>query len=71
MVVKVILEAVSNGLATGARIEIRGFGSYSVNRRLPREARNPKTGHIVWVPAKCVPQFKAGKELRERVDTRA
>jgi integration host factor subunit beta len=54
----------------GDRIEIRGFGSFALNYRPPRTGRNPKSGDKVLVPAKYVPHFKAGKELRERVDER-
>ena len=68
MSVKMILDAMTEALATGDRIEIRGFGSFSLNYRPPRTGRNPKTGSKVQVPAKYVPHFKAGKELRERVD---
>jgi integration host factor subunit beta len=66
--VKVVLDAMSETLAKGERIEIRGFGSFSLNYRPPRIGRNPKSGVKVQVPAKYVPHFKAGKELRERVD---
>jgi len=66
--VKTILDAMSIALAQGSRIEIRGFGSFSLNYRPPRMGRNPKSGDRVEVPAKHVPHFKAGKELRERVD---
>lgn len=66
--VKRILDAMTEALARGDRIEIRGFGSFSLNYRPPRIGRNPKTGEKVEVPAKYVPHFKAGKELRERVD---
>jgi len=66
-VVKVILDALSNTLSKGGRVEIRGFGSFGLNYRPPRQGRNPKTGASVKVPAKYVPHFKAGKELRERV----
>jgi len=68
--VDVILNAMMEALATGGRIEIRGFGSFSLNYRPPRVGRNPKSGEQVAVPAKWVPHFKAGKELRERVDGR-
>ena len=68
LVVKVILDAMSGALAKGGRIEIRGFGSFALNYRPPRTGRNPKSGEKVQVPAKYVPHFKAGKELRERVD---
>ena len=63
-----ILGAVGAALSRGGRVEIRGFGSFSLNYRPPRIGRNPKTGESVTVPAKRVPSFKAGKELRERVD---
>jgi integration host factor subunit beta len=66
--VKAILDAMTEKLASGERIEIRGFGSFSLNHRPPRMGRNPKTGTRVQVPEKHVPHFKAGKELRERVD---
>jgi integration host factor subunit beta len=65
--VKVILDALSASLARGGRVEIRGFGSFGLNYRPPRLGRNPKTGEKVKVPAKYVPHFKAGKELRDRV----
>jgi integration host factor subunit beta len=67
--VKMILDALSEALAKGDRIEIRGFGSFSLNYRPPRVGRNPKSGDKVSVPEKWVPHFKAGKELRERVDS--
>ena len=66
--VRVILDALSNALSKGDRIEIRGFGSFALNYRPPRTGRNPKTGSKVLVPAKYVPHFKVGKELKERVD---
>lgn len=69
--VRTILDAMSQTLCDGHRIEIRGFGSFSLNYRPPRQGRNPKTGETVPVPAKYVPHFKAGKELRDRVDERA
>ncbi len=68
LAVKVILDAMAAALARGGRIEIRGFGSFALNYRPPRTGRNPKSGEKVQVPAKYVPHFKAGKELRERVD---
>ncbi len=67
--VREILDAMVNALVRGDRIEIRGFGSFSINYRPPRAGRNPKTGEKVHVPAKHIPHFKAGKELRQRVDT--
>ena len=63
-----ILEALTNTLSKGGRVEIRGFGSFRLNYRPPRKGRNPKTADKVAVPAKYVPHFKAGKEWRERVD---
>ena len=66
--VKVILDAMSNSLKKNNRIEIRGFGSFSLNYRPARIGRNPKTGEKVNIPEKNVPHFKAGKELRKRVD---
>ena len=66
--VKVILDALTDSLARSDRIEIRGFGSFALNYRPPRLGRNPKSGDKVQVPAKYVPHFKPGKELRERVD---
>ena len=68
--VKLILEAMCESLISGQRIEIRGFGTFNLNYRAPRIARNPKSGDSVKVPAKYVPHFKAGKELRERATTR-
>lgn len=67
LAVRVILDAMSVSLSRGGRIEVRGFGSFGLNHRPPRQGRNPKTGDKVTVPAKYVPHFKAGKELRERV----
>lgn len=66
--VKTILDAMTDAVATGERIEIRGFGSFALNCRPPRIGRNPKSGDKVMVPEKRVPHFKPGKELRERVD---
>ncbi|UXY13720.1 integration host factor subunit beta [Chitiniphilus purpureus] len=68
LAVKTILDAMGKSLAQGRRIEIRGFGSFDLNYRPPRMGRNPKSGSKVEVPEKFVPHFKAGKELRERVD---
>ncbi|KAB2927954.1 MAG: integration host factor subunit beta [Dechloromonas sp.] len=65
--VSAILDAIAGTLAKGGRIEIRGFGSFSLNHRPARVGRNPKTGKKVSVPAKWTPHFKAGKELRESV----
>lgn len=68
LAVKTILEHMSESLASGGRIEIRGFGSFSLHYREPRRGRNPKTGDTVQLPGKHVPHFKPGKELRERVN---
>jgi integration host factor subunit beta len=68
-VVNATLAAMTLSLAKGQRIEIRGFGSFGINHRPARTCRNPKTGEKVPVPEKFVPHFKAGKELRERVDS--
>ncbi len=68
LAVKTILDAMISSLVSGQRIEIRGFGSFSLNFRPPRVGRNPKTGEKVLVAGKYVPHFKAGKELRDRVD---
>jgi integration host factor subunit beta len=68
--VKTILDAMSDALVRGHRIEIRGFGSFSINRRPPRMGRNPRSGESVQIPEKRVPHFKPGKALREAVDQR-
>jgi integration host factor subunit beta len=68
LAVKSLLEQMSNSLSNGERIEIRGFGSFSLHYRPPRAGRNPKTGDSVSLPGKHVPHFKPGKELRERVN---
>jgi integration host factor subunit beta len=66
--VKTMLEAMADALARGHRIEIRGFGSFSITRRPPRVGRNPRSGDQVMIPEKLVPHFKPGKALREEVD---
>jgi integration host factor subunit beta len=66
--VKELLEQMAQTLQRGDRIEIRGFGSFSLHYRAPRVGRNPKTGETVNLTGKHVPHFKAGKELRDRVD---
>lgn len=71
LAVKLVLEQVSETLEEGGRIEIRGFGSFSVHSRPARMGRNPKTGESVHIPRKHVPHFKPGKELRERVNEAA
>lgn len=68
LAVKTIIEHMSESLSDGQRIEIRGFGSFSLHYRAPRTGRNPKTGEAVQLPAKYVPHFKPGKELREQVN---
>ena len=70
LAVKTILEYMSSSLSSGERIEIRGFGSFSLHFRPARSGRNPKSGEPVSLPAKYVPHFKPGKELRERVNNR-
>ncbi|MCG8429541.1 MAG: integration host factor subunit beta [Chromatiales bacterium] len=68
LAVKCMLEQMSQALASGERIEIRGFGSFSLHYRPPRQGRNPKTGESVALTGKYVPHFKPGKELRDRVN---
>ncbi len=68
LAVKTILEQMAQTLSEGKRIEIRGFGSFSLNYRAPRTGRNPKTGEAVQLEGKYVPHFKPGKELRDRVN---
>jgi len=68
LAVKTMLDQMGDALANGDRIEIRGFGSFSLHFRPPRIGRNPKTGDSVALPGKHVPHFKPGKELRERVN---
>ena len=66
--VKCVIDQMVNGLASGQRIEIRGFGSFSLHYRAARVGRNPKTGEQVQLPGKYVPHFKPGKEMRDRVN---
>ncbi len=68
LAVKCIIEKMNQALSSGERIEIRGFGSFSLHLRPPRMGRNPKTGESVALAKKYVPHFKPGKELRDRVD---
>ena len=68
--VKTVLDAVADALVRGHRIEIRGFGSFTVSHRPPRMGRNPSSGESVAIPEKRVPHFKPGKALREAVDER-
>jgi len=71
VVINTIFSAIGDALADGDRVELRGFGSFTIKQRNARIGRNPKTGESVRVPAKVVPHFKPGKELRERVDQNA
>jgi integration host factor subunit beta len=71
LAVKLMLSQMSNSLAGGERIEIRGFGSFTLHHRPPRVGRNPKSGESVELGEKYVPHFKPGKELRERVNAAA
>ena len=68
LAVRTMIDAMAQVLATGGRIEIRGFGSFSLHYRAPRIGRNPKTGDTVKLTGKYVPHFKPGKELRDRVN---
>jgi integration host factor subunit beta len=68
LAVKLMIDHMAESLAVGERIEIRGFGSFSLHYREPRKGRNPKTGDSVELEGKYVPHFKPGKELRERVN---
>ena len=68
LAVKCMIEQMSKALSSGDRIEIRGFGSFSLHYRPPRIGRNPKTGELVSLSGKHVPHFKPGKELRDRVN---
>jgi len=68
LAIKTMIEHMGTNLANGERIEIRGFGSFSLHYRPPRTGRNPKTGDSVALGAKYVPHFKPGKEMRERVN---
>lgn len=67
-IVSTVFEEITSALARGDRVELRGFGAFSVKRRDARVGRNPRTGDSVPVPEKAVPFFKAGKELRERMN---
>lgn len=71
LAVKLILEQMSDSLSRGDRIEIRGFGSFTLHHRPPRVGRNPKSGEAVELDEKFVPHFKPGKELRDRVNNSA
>ena len=71
VVVNSIFDSIRDALASGEKVELRGFGSFKVRSRRSRDGRNPKTGEAVHVPSKTVPYFKPGKELRERVNGEA
>ena len=68
LIVNTIFDSIGDALVDGDRVEIRGFGSFSIRERDAREARNPKSGEVVKIPSKKTPFFKTGKELRERVN---
>nr|WP_320048263.1 integration host factor subunit beta [uncultured Desulfuromonas sp.] len=68
LVVNTIFDSIGSALINGDRVEIRGFGSFSIREREARQARNPKSGNLIDIPSKKTPFFKTGKELRERVD---
>ncbi len=68
-IVSTVFEEITSALSRGDRVELRGFGAFSVKKRDGRMGRNPRTGETVPVPAKSVPFFKTGKELRERMNT--
>ncbi|WP_296817425.1 integration host factor subunit beta [Brevundimonas sp.] len=67
-IVAVVFDCMTKALVEGGRVELRGFGAFSVRSRPERQGRNPRTGEAVHVPAKSVPFFKSGKELRERLN---
>ncbi|MBN2644111.1 MAG: integration host factor subunit beta [Desulfuromonadaceae bacterium] len=68
LVINTIFDSIGDALVQGDRVEIRGFGSFSVREREARQARNPKSGLLIQIPCKRAPFFKTGKELRQRVD---
>ena len=67
LAVRLVLDRISAAMSSQERVEIRGFGSFALHSRPPRIGRNPKTGEAVAIPAKYIPHFKPGKEMRERV----
>ncbi len=69
-IVTTVFEEISAALARGDRVELRGFGAFSIKRRAARVGRNPRTGEVVQVAAKFLPYFKTGKELRERINSK-
>jgi integration host factor subunit beta len=68
IVVNTVFDSIEEALTSGDKVEIRGFGSFTIRERLGREARNPKSGEVVRIPSKKTPFFKTGKELKERVN---
>lgn len=68
ILVNTVFDSIEDALRTGDKVEIRGFGSFTIRERTGREARNPKSGEVVSIPAKKTPFFKTGKELKERVN---
>lgn len=68
-IVTAVFDEISGALSRGDRVELRGFGAFSVRRRGPRIGRNPRTGEAVHVAEKCIPYFKTGKELRDRLNS--
>lgn len=68
IIVNTIFDSIEDALKSGDKVEIRGFGSFTIRERLGREARNPKSGEVVRIPSKKTPFFKTGKELKERVN---
>ncbi len=67
-VINLVFDSITDALKSGDKVEIRGFGSFTIRERSSREARNPKSGEVVSIPSKRAPFFKTGKELRERVN---
>lgn len=68
VIVNTVFDSIEEALKSGDKVEIRGFGSFTIRERLGREARNPKSGAVVSIPSKKAPFFKTGKELKERVN---
>ncbi len=68
IIVNTVFDSIEEALKSGDKVEIRGFGSFTIRERLGREARNPKSGEVVRIPSKKTPFFKTGKELKERVN---
>ena len=68
LLVNTVFDSIEEALKSGDKVEIRGFGSFTIRERIGREARNPKSGEVVNIPAKKTPFFKTGKELKERVN---